>query len=501
MSYKTLLLGLSCALALSACGSDSPKSSSKSTTYSYNFRVGGCAPSVFKGRFSTFAEMCQALQYQAQLYPCASPHILRHLEDKNCHRSDFLHMNPTVGGSPQTLTQPGVFYNEYQERYILTPQGPVRLESPNLHDEQMQEAYAQSYLQTEVDRLICEHGVCRKPEQKLEIRNGKVYLDGVLAYDPSFDPSNVYGPNHPYFNNRQEEDDSVYGPNHHEYKGGTSTGNTSSTLIRPDQQKPAENRNSNAGTDSSPRRTETVATTPVTPTPVTRETPQTTNEEPQKEIPRPEPRPQTPVNQDNTTTAQHEEPTTKTPEVTETLTDSPAETDSTEARPEKDTAPAPTAEGTPATETPTSEEEVSDVSNEVQPQNFNLIYFTATGAMYTEIPNPQNQQRFPILKITAKIDSRSPLHNKKHSQPIKDLDVEILTAESTTACHPIAQISSNNDIMILTLKTKDQTDVSQLQSCKDWFQVIRKNSFEIQTSELQTDKGVISGKFNFVLSQ
>ncbi|MCO5113190.1 MAG: hypothetical protein M9899_03340 [Bdellovibrionaceae bacterium] len=471
MRYKILSLGLSGLLALSACGSDSAKSSSKSNSYRYNFTVSNCTPSVFKGRFSTLAEMCQALSYQAQLHPCAAPQILRQFEDKNCHRGDLLQ----TGNQPYSPS-PGVFYNANNEPYILTPNGPVVLERPDLHDEPMRVAYETA--ETELDDgLICEHGVCRKPGEKLEIRNGKVYLDGVLAYDPTLNDSNIYGPNHPNYG-----------------------GQTGSTLVRPDQQRPET-----GGKDRPPvKRPSEAASVPIT-TPK-KDQPETIVSDavadvPLDRVPIPRPRPA-----DLGTTKEEvtrpagtvtEDPRPSQPADSSVTT--PAETAKVDT---PETAKAETPNTTaPSDATPKSPEEVSDVSEETRPESFNLIYFTSTGAMYTEIPNPQNEQRFPILKITAKIDSRSPLHNKKHSSPIKELDVAILGTDTPVVCRPIAQISSNNDIVILTLKTKDQSDVSQLQACKEWFQVVRKSNFEIQTSELQTDKGSISGKFNFVISE
>lgn len=476
MRLKSLLIPLSCAFMLSACGSEGGKSSSKSSTYRYNFNVQHCTPSVFKGRFKSQVELCQALSYQAQIYPCAAPQIMRTLEDNNCHRSDFLQGQPHAYGHYQPT--PGVFYNENQEPYIITPQGTVKLESPSLNDPKMQQEYervarGESFTEEEIDDgLTCIQGICVYSHETLEFRDGKAIINGQITLDLTL------------------TDDKILGPNAHR---------PDPTLVRPDsttsQPRPKKDTvTKETPSGSSNNTTTTVTTRRPEPRPAETITPPSTDSSSNKEVPLPRPRPEDLGA--NTTKAPEEEKTSeaKPSENTTTTTATPPAATTEDSKTSDEEAAAPVA--TPPTD---SSEAISDVSNETAPNDFNLIYFTSTGAMYTEIPNPQSQHRFPILKVTAKIDSRSPLHNKKHAHPIKELDVQILN--STSTCEPTAQFSSNNDIVILTLKVKKQDDVTQIQACKDWFQNIRRTSFEIQTSDLQSDKGNVTGKFNFILTE
>lgn len=510
---KTLWTVFSFALSLSGCGSDDGGSSPshKNHPHSYNFQVSGCSPSVFKGRFPSPDEMCMALSYQAQLYPCASSQILRNMEDKNCHRGDFLQSS-----NSNFQPSPGVFYNVDDQRYMLTPEGPIRLEHHETaglptHDRYHEGPVLAEHREVIQDGLICVQGVCRHPHENIVVKDGRAIIDGEISidltiddYDAAFTPtppkaevgtgSALVTPNGIGSTTREEATPKKTPSETPTPSGITSRGDDvilPESVPRPRPRPDFESQNANAAEAGKPTEVAAVET-PVRPLP----RPAVTESEAtiiEEDMP-PQADSEVPAEADDVAAATAQAPASAAADekpATHSDNAEVANTDSTQT---------PDAEDARTAEIAAGDEDVSDVSTEVAPSAFNLIYFSLNGALYSEIPSPQSQLRFPILKITAKIDSRSPLNGKRHSNPISDLATEIIAPQSEV-CETVSNISTQGDNLVLTLKVKDQTNATLITACKQWMQTIRDQSFEIKTQDLKTDKGDVGGDFKFVLSE
>lgn len=173
---KLIIFSTVALLFLSACGSDSSTSTNK--TYKYSFSVPGCQPTLFQGRFSSQAEMCRALYFQSQNYACAAQETLRYFEAQNCHRSDFL-QNQLPGTS---MAQPGTFYNHNGQSYMMTPQGPIRLE-----DQPELDSLRSEFSANDLGDMIIENGVLKRPHENIHMNSSgtKVIIDGNLEIELS----------------------------------------------------------------------------------------------------------------------------------------------------------------------------------------------------------------------------------------------------------------------------------------------------------------------------
>lgn len=392
--------------------------------------------------FSDKQQLCSAIYFEMVQNICGRDQLNKIFNDKNCHRTNNL---PQDHQHQQWLDE-FVYFDQNQKPYILSPQGKKYLEEVPHYIDWNKDAF-------EDDVLITDHYNNYYTVDK----NGIAHIDGgEIQIDLSV-----------------LEEDGSSSINHHNTH--TSQSPISKNDFEDNYNNPVISRPSRSQVDlpkikpsvpSAPRtRTEYVVLPDNVPVPTPRpnyKPEQTANENPRNK---------------NTLKLQ--------PEVVKT--------------------------GSKETETPAVREtRVEPITTEAPPQepentdpnklDYNLVYFNSRSVNYEEKPDIDPAKRIPTLKITTKIDRSSPIYGLKHLNPSSILSLKV-DQPSNSGCKTKAYVSSNRDIMIMTLLiAKEELSSENIQACQKFFKSISsRNGLEIKFEkalEMSSQKS-ITGHFKF----
>lgn len=139
---------------------------------------------------------------------------------------------------------------------------------------------------------------------------------------------------------------------------------------------------------------------------------------------------------------------TYTPEKDQDYTPAPAKPDASK--------PAPTEGTTPAK----PNEDKTPVTNKL---DYNLVYYNARSLHYEEL----SATRRPVLKITGRIDQKSPIYDLRHADPSVIKDIKLVDLQS--ACPLKSQLSTSSNTVVLTLLSAAESTADQVNACRTLF--------------------------------